>query len=229
MEPLLYGIAPVAIILFYIYFRDKYEKEPLLMLLKALGLGAIIVIPVMGMEYFLKGYESYFIHSSRLHALYTSTVVAGFSEELFKFLAFFWLIRKSKEYNERFDGIVYATFVSLGFAMVENINYLYTYGIEIHWNRAIFSVPAHAFFGISMGYYFSMAKFSTGKRSKTIFYIYSFLFPLLLHGAYDFILMADEPRAMFAFIPFMIYLYYNGFRRLDRMIDASKPTSNSDF
>ena len=222
MQIILGASAPVLIILFYIYYRDKYEKEPILLLIKALVLGMLTVIPVIGLEKFLGSYLPYLEFSSRLHAFYHAFVVAGFSEELLKFIAFYFLIWKSKEYNERFDGIVYAVFVSLGFAWIENIKYLMSFGPEIALMRGVLSVPAHALFGVTMGYYFSLSKFSTRKQSKNIFFIYALVFPIILHGVYDFILMANEPLGMLVFIPFIIYLWITGFKRMKYLSNQSK-------
>jgi RsiW-degrading membrane proteinase PrsW (M82 family) len=222
MHLLLMAIAPVVIILFYIYFRDKYEKEPLSLLLKALFLGCLTVIPVIYMEGFLMEYIPLFNFSNRASAFYNAFVVAGFSEELFKFLAFYMLIWKSKEYDERFDGIVYAVFVSLGFAMIENIKYVYNYGETVALTRAFLAVPAHALFGVTMGYYFSLSKFSLNKFTKHTYFYYALIFPIILHGSYDFILMANEPLGMLVFIPFLIYLWKTGFKRIKVLSNESK-------
>ncbi len=216
------AIAPVVIILFYIYFRDKYEKEPLGLLLKALTLGGLIVIPVIYLEDFLLGFTSLFESSNRVLSFYKAFVVAGFSEELFKFLAFYGLIWKAKDYNERIDGIVYAVFVSLGFAMIENIKYVYSYGESVALTRAFLAVPAHAFFGVTMGYYFSLSKFSLNKFTKQTYFYYALIFPIILHGSYDFILMANEPLGMLVFIPFIFYLWKTGFKKIKTLSDESK-------
>ena len=222
MHLFLMAIAPVVIILFYIYFRDKYEKEPLSLLLKALFLGGLIVIPVIYTERFLNGFLPVFEFSNRAQAFFNAFVVAGFSEELFKFIAFYILIWKSKEYNERFDGIVYAVFVSLGFAMIENIKYVYNYGETVALSRAFLAVPAHALFGVTMGYYLSLSKFSLNKFTKRTYFSYALIFPIILHGSYDFILMANEPLGILVFIPFVIYLWKTGFKRMKVLSEESK-------
>lgn len=216
------AIAPVVIILFYIYFRDKYEKEPLSLLLKALFLGGLIVIPVIYVEGFLMGFLPVFEFSNRAQAFFDAFVVAGFTEETFKFLVLYILIWKSKEYNERFDGIVYAVFVSLGFAMIENIKYVYNYGETVALSRAFLAVPAHALFGVTMGYYLSLSKFSLNKFTKRTYFSYALIFPIILHGSYDFILMANEPLGILVFIPFVIYLWKTGFKRMKVLSEESK-------
>lgn len=222
MRLLLLAIAPVVIILFYIYFRDKYEKEPLGLLLKALFLGGLTVIPIIYTEEFLMEFLPAFEFSNRAHAFFEAFVIAGFSEEIFKFLAFYILIWKSKEYNEHFDGIVYAVFVSLGFALIENVKYVYNYGETVAITRAFLAVPAHALFGVTMGYYLSLSKFSLNKYTKQTYFIYALIFPIILHGSYDFILMANEPLGILIFIPFIIYLWKTGFKRIKVLSNESK-------
>ncbi len=206
--------APVVIVALYIYFKDKYDKEPILMLIKALVLGMLIVLPVYVMETLLMKFMPILEFSSRLSAFYNAFVVAAFSEEIWKFIALFFLIWKSKEFDERIDGIVYAVFVSLGFAWVENIMYVMEGGMNVAMTRAFLSVPAHALFGVTMGYYFSLSKFTNSEPTRKRFFIYAIIFPIILHGVYDFILMANEPLGMIVFIPFIIYLWKVGFTRI---------------
>jgi len=183
MYLLVIALAPVLIILFYIYIRDKYEKEPLSLLIKSLVIGILITIPVIFVESLLS--KMWNGESGIMNAGYRAFVVAGFTEELFKFVALFWLIWKHKEFDEKFDGIVYAVFISLGFAAIENILYVYEYGADIGYLRAFTAVPAHAVFGVVMGFYFALAKFS--KKYNSYFLIKALLVPVLLHGFYDFI------------------------------------------
>lgn len=210
MKLLLIALAPVLIIAVYIYFRDKYEKEPVKLLFSALVMGFLSTIPVIFLERYLLFVKPAL--TGIWPAFYDAFVVAGFSEELFKYLFVLLLIWRNRNFNEKFDGIVYATFVSLGFAAVENIMYVFQHGEYVGYTRAVISVPAHAIFGITMGFYLGLAKFS--KRNRFMFLIKALLLPIIFHGIFDFILMLGDPRLSVLFIPFVIYLYYDGFRRL---------------
>jgi RsiW-degrading membrane proteinase PrsW (M82 family) len=150
-----------------------------------------------------------------LKAFYTAFIVAGLTEEAFKYLAFFLLIWRNKNFNEKFDGIVYAVFISLGFATVENIGYVIQFGEQTGYIRALASVPAHALFGVTMGYYFGLAKFYTVQRK--LFLVRAILYPIILHGIFDFILMLGNYRLFLAFIPYVIFLYIDGFRRMSNL------------
>ena len=217
MGVFLSAIAPVFIIALYIYFRDKYEKEPLLLLAKALAVGMLTVIPILFVERFLMGVMPPLGKVGA--AAYQAFLVAGTSEELFKFLALYLLIWNSPSFNEQFDGIVYAVFVSLGFATVENIMYVTEGGIHTAAVRAITAVPAHAIFGITMGYYFGIAR--RYSELKKVYIRRALWVPILLHGIYDFILMVGIPWLLALFIPFVIYLYITGGKKLKILSEAS--------
>lgn len=226
MAVLLASLAPVFIILFYIYFRDKYEKEPLSMLIKALLLGIVIVIPVIFVERILMNLMP---QSSKVaEAAYHAFVVAGSTEELFKFLALYLLVWKSPNFNEKFDGIVYAVFVSLGFAGVENVLYVMDGGMQTALTRALTAVPAHAIFGITMGYYLGIAHMYRELKGKYL--TRALLVPILLHGIYDFILMVEVGWLLLLFVPFLIVLYIMGIKKMKVLSDTSifKPLEEED-
>lgn len=213
MDLLILSLAPVFIIAGYIYFRDKYEKEPLQLLLVALLAGALTVIPILFVESFLSSFTSSFY--GLMAAAWKAFVVAAFTEELFKFLALYLLIWKSREFNDKFDGIVYAVFISLGFAAVENVLYVIEHGHFTGIMRALTAVPAHAIFGITMGFYFGMAKFYP-KRQEHL-KRKALLIPILLHGIYDFILFTGIDWLSIVFFGFLAYLYYSGWKRVKEL------------
>ena len=155
------ALAPVIIVCFYVYIRDKYEKEPIRLLLLGVFFGLLISAPIMAVENLLTTMTPN--KNFLIEALYTSFIVASGTEELFKFIILYFLVWKNKNFNEPFDGIVYAVFISLGFAGIENVLYIfnpYLGGYQTAIARAIFSVPGHGLFGVSMGYYYAIAKFN---------------------------------------------------------------------
>ena len=94
--------------------------------------------------------------------------------------------------------------------------------------RAITAVPAHAIFGITMGYYFGIAHMYTEIRKENL--IKAVLFPILLHGVYDFILMVEISWLLIFFVPYVIYLYVTGIKKMKVLSDASiyKPLGEED-
>lgn len=215
---ILAAIAPSVSLLYYFYLRDKYEKEPRKLLIKAFLLGCLIVLPVLFFEFRLNIFD--YADRSVLAAGYSAFVVAGLVEESFKYLAFSTLIYKNREFNEMYDGIVYCVFISLGFATVENIAYVMTSGFNTALVRALTAVPAHALFGVVMGYYFGISKFvKKSRKNKYIFY--AWIVPLLLHGTYDFILFSQRFLALVIFVPYMLYLWFRALKHVDELVEAS--------
>jgi RsiW-degrading membrane proteinase PrsW (M82 family) len=219
MTLLTISLAPVLVILVYIYFRDKYEKEPIGMLLKGLIAGVLITIPIIIFE------RTFSLLAENLTGLYSaaydSFIVAALTEESLKFLAVYLLIWRSREFNERFDGIVYAVFVSLGFAAVENVLYVFDSGMQTGILRALTAVPAHALFGITMGFYLGLARFIPDQRKKLLFK--AFLYPIIIHGIYDFLILSGHPVLLILFIPYLIFLWIYGSKKLNRLSASSNP------
>ena len=218
------SLAPILIIAFYIYNRDKYEKEPLSTLLKALLAGVLIVLPVVLIEKFLS------IPSEMIEGLpaaaYTAFIVAGLTEEGMKFVAFYLFFWRNRNFNEKFDGIVYSVYIALGFAGIENILYVFSGGYGVGLIRALTAVPAHALFGIVMGYYFGLAKFNFVRR--TGYLILAFLMPFIFHGLYNFLLMSNSPVLLTLFIPIFIYFWIGGFKKMSIASDASSFRKSSN-
>lgn len=227
MDLLFLSFAPVLIILLYIYFRDKYEKEPIKLVLKVLLFGALSVIPILIVEKLLLYFGGSLFSRTIINAFYNAFVVAGFTEELFKFLVIYIFIWKNSEFNEMFDGIVYATFASLGFALVENLLYVFSNGFGVGVIRAFTAVPAHAIFGITMGFFFGLAKFGTKNQQQN--FLLAILLPMLLHGFYDFILMSQNKLLLLLFVPYFGLILWLSFRMMKQHNKNSKfnPQNNS--
>lgn len=215
------AVAPSIALLYYFYVKDKYEKEPGQMLIKAFALGSLAVIPVVFFELRLNIFDM--AEMDYLKAGYTAFIVAGLVEEGFKFFIFWFFLWKNKNFNETYDGIVYSVFISLGFATTENIGYVLLTGFHTAFIRSITAVPAHALFGVTMGYYFGKARFADEKR-KTRYLILGFIVPIVLHGIYDFILFSQSMELMLLFIPYMLYLWKRGLGNVDEL-SARSPFS----
>ena len=216
------AIVPAVICLSGIYLADREDKEPLKLLMLTFLLGAIAVVPAIFIEEFLLRFN---VFSGNLSIFYNAFIVAGLTEEFLKRLVVVRLPYRSKYFDEKLDGIVYAVFASMGFATVENIIYVvftYSNNAFIGLYRGIFSVPAHAIFGITMGYYLSLARFYKDKRRKRSNYIKSLVMPVILHGIFNFILMSEIPELSMFFIPYVIYLWWSNARKLGRFVFDKK-------
>lgn len=187
---ILTALLPVGILVLYIYNKDKKSPEPIGQLVKAFIFG-ILSIPIslclstpLGL---LRIYPAE--ATSILENIRTAFFGAAIPEEIAKFFMLWLLLRKNPYFDEKMDGIVYAVCVSLGFAALENIMYLFSNAetfLSVGIARAIFAVPGHFCFGILMGYYYSLVKFypKTPKKNKALILVA----PIVVHGLYDSIL-----------------------------------------
>ncbi|GKX28143.1 protease PrsW [Vallitalea longa] len=216
------AITPGIALALGIYLTDRYDKEPLHLLIKIFVLGGVSILPVIFVERLL----SYFnIFTGFLQVAYVAFIVAGFTEEFFKRVIVMRFAYNHRAFNEKLDGIVYAVFTSLGFATVENVLYVvfrYSNVNTIGLQRAIFSVPAHMLFAITMGYYLSLAKYAEDYNRRRYYLRLSLFIPVLLHGIYDYILMSKSSNLFAIFIPFVIFLWSYNLRKLNRYYRESK-------
>ena len=183
------SVLPAALLIIFIYRQDKYQKEPFKSLFKAFfgGMLSVVftIVTVRIIDYTI-GLIPYFNQT----VFYDSFITAGIPEELCKFLVFMIFIWNDKNFDEYFDGIVYASFISLGFATVENIMYVMPGGIGTGIVRALISVPAHFLFGVILGYFLSLAKFNSDKKGRYI--IIGLLIAMAAHGLFDWLLMFSD-------------------------------------
>ena len=212
---LISALTPVAVLLWYIYRKDKVQPEPTKWLLKAFGFGVLSMflsfvfsVPaclLLGMEMDANTY------SSIREAFADAFVLAAIPEELAKLIMLWLLLRKNPHFDERFDGIVYAVCIGMGFAGIENVMYLIG-GIENGtWIgtgivRALFSVPAHFLFAVLMGYYYSIYHFGIDRSPKAKAMI--LVAPILAHGLFDGILFCMNVDEGLALICLFLFLYF---------------------
>jgi len=199
------GIAPAIALMSFFYLKDRFT-EPIPLILRTFILGALLVFPIMFIQYVFNTeglVDSTFIQSFFIVAL---------SEEFFKWFIFFYCIYNHSEFDAHYDGIVYAVGISLGFASLENILFLFSNGIEHAFSRALFPVSSHALFGVIMGYYFGKAKMNNTHKKRNL--AFAFLIPFILHGTYNYILRTVESNWLILLIPFMIGLWILALRRV---------------
>ena len=196
------SVAPAFLLMFFVYRMDKYEKEPIKALIKAFCAGMLSVVFTL-ITVNICDYTIGLIPYLNETVFYDSFITAGIPEELCKFLVFMIFIWNDKNFDEYFDGIVYASFISLGFATVENIMYVLPGGLGVGIMRALLSIPGHFLFGVILGYFLSLAKFSKGKRGLYIFL--GLLIAMSAHGLFDWLLMFSERVGDFL----GVFLYLN--------------------
>lgn len=192
MNWLILAIAPGVAISSYIIFKDEYNKEPRKHLLISFILGVISIVPAMALELPLLWADQISFFSSTFGNAIKAFMMVALPEELAKFLMLKFYAYRQPEYDEPFDGIVYAVMVGMGFATAENIMYVYEYGAATGVVRMFLAVPAHATFAIIMGYFMGKARFSI-KRERYLLAAGLF-WSVLFHGSYDFFLFLKDDK-----------------------------------
>lgn len=180
------AIAPGIAICLFIYFKDKYNKEPFSLLLWLFILGMFSIIPAFFAETALTKPVERLVGENVFYTALFSYIIVGLSEEMSKFLVLRYYAFSRRSFDDPFDGIVYAVMVGMGFATLENIGYVSTYGLGTAITRMFLSVPAHATFAVLMGYHVGLAKFDPARRSR--FLVLAVFWPVLFHGTFDFFL-----------------------------------------
>lgn len=215
---ILVAVLPAVGLLYFINWKDKYRKEPIGLLWKGFGYGALAAIAatllgfVLGLSGLAIGQGSTIWEHLRV-----AFFEAAIPEELIKFLFLWLLLRKNRYYDEYFDGIVYAATIGLGFAAFENIFYLLQNietWVSVGIIRAIVSIPGHFMFAITMGYFYAKASFgdqTQKKRNLTL----AIVVPILLHAAFDATLLVSQilAGALAAFYSLYIYMVEKSKRR----------------
>ena len=187
------AVLPALILLYYVYQQDKLQREPVRNLVKAFFYGGMAVFaslliskPALYLGLFPAQITSFW------GAFCTAFFGAAIPEETAKLVLLFLFLRKCKDFDERMDGIVYSACIGLGFASFENIEYLLASGtdwITVGLGRSVTAIPGHFGFAVVMGYYFSLYYFDRYRAPGAGLKMW--LYPVLLHGAYDWIAMSQ--------------------------------------
>ena len=203
------ALLPAIILFLYIWRKDAAQPEPFKWLFRALLAGAGLCIPVALVEMLI---SNYLFPAGGPTTLFGTTVqaffVAAVPEECAKLLALWLVLRKNPYFDERFDGIVYAVCVGLGFAAIENVSYVFQSGegwAMVAVMRALLAVPGHYAFAILMGFYYSIYHFVDPSR-KNAFKI--LLFPILAHGVYDSLAMSGSVDPVAGGLSFIVLIYF---------------------
>ena len=195
------AILPAAIIIWYIYRKDPVEKEPIPFLRRLFLFGVATIAGVVVFEIIaelLIGVT--FGSGSPLFYLFENFLGVALIEEGAKFLVLHAEAWKSKYFNYEFDAIVYAVVISMGFATLENILYVLPSSIDVAILRGVLSVPSHAIDAVLMGYFYGRAKKAdiegnASVRTKNL--VLSLVVPVLVHGAYDYLLTTEMVGSFF--------------------------------
>ena len=207
------AVVPAVFLMIRVYKSDRLEKEsPVILwtLVKAGVFSALIALVaerVLGTLLDLMMPQNEILYNVLLYF-----VVVAFSEEGAKYAMLKRNSWRLQEFNCQYDGVVYAVFVSLGFALWENISYVLHFGFQTALIRALTAIPGHACFGVFMGVFYGAAKRTEhhGQPDKSkSFRRMAVIVPALIHGTYDYIATAEA--GTWYFIGFIAVLFVVSF------------------
>ena len=234
-NPLLLSLCviPSMLILWYIYIKDKSEKEPFYLII-ILFIGGIIsclisiLISIISKQYI--PYLNMNYYNMNIFEIFVKVfVVITLSEELTKWIINYITIWRNKNFKHIYDPIIYSACTTLGFATFENIIYVTNYhnnGIMIAIMRGLISIPSHAVFGIYSGFYLGISKnaYVCDKKDKALKYkILSILVPIMLHFTFDILLIKTNIIKYSLFIIYLTILYITALKKIKRLSSVSKP------
>lgn len=185
---LILALAPGAALMWYIRYLDRYEPEPWRNIAMAFFAGCLSVIPAVLIGIPLDKIK----FAGFLGTVWTAFVVAALVEEVCKGAMAYAVTRKKSEFNEVMDGVVYFGAAHMGFAITENLLYVFAnsggnvaQALMTAFVRTTTAVPLHVVVGMIMGYHMGMAKFGSSPGERIKHYLEALLIPVLLHGFYD--------------------------------------------
>ena len=205
------AVIPAVILMIQVYKLDWLEKEsPQLMKRLAIA-GVLSSLLALVEERVLSTILVSVIPANTLaYNIILYFIIVAFAEESSKYIFLKRDTWRNPEFNCQYDGLLYAVFVSLGFALWENISYVMSYGFSVALVRAITAIPGHACFGVFMGVFYGLAKKfeNIGDQDNSLRYrVLALLVPALLHGTYDFIATQPGVYSTWLFVIFVALMF----------------------
>lgn len=205
------AIVPAIFLMRYVNNQDRIEKEPPQLLANLVIYGVIAAIVSIVLELLGESILNALVapDNPKYIILLAFLVVAAVEEGT----KLFFLYRRTwhdPNFNFRFDAIVYAVFVSLGFAAFENVKYVFNYGLSVALPRAILAIPGHMGFAVFMGYFYGRAKLyydDANHFGYMLNLILGYLAAVFLHGVYDTCCMSATAYSTLVFVIFVLVMY----------------------
>ena len=209
---ILLAVLPAALLMRYVYRQDHYEKEPVQLLLRLILLGVLSAFVAMVLESVAQRILDMapLEPGSPRYIILMAFLVVALVEEGAKYFLLHKKVWNLPDFNYRFDAIVYAVFVSLGFAAMENIMYVMGFGLKVVLARALLAIPAHMSFSVVFGVFYGRARLFANQgqhAAARLSTLLGFAIAVFFHGFYDSCAMIGSGLSMFLFMLFMIVIY----------------------
>jgi RsiW-degrading membrane proteinase PrsW (M82 family) len=225
---MLVALLPAVGLMAYIYRLDNIEHEPIGLLLKLALFGGIAAVISGFLETIGQKLLSFLQldTASPVYTILLAFLVVAFVEEGVKFFFLYRGSWKNPNFDYTFDAVVYSAAVSMGFAALENVMYVFGFGLSVGFMRAFLSIPGHLAFGILAGFFYGRAKEREKAGWKTGAYFELFtglLLAIVLHGLYDMTAMLGNTTAILCFVIIVAVIYLIVFRMVRKAADEDHP------
>ena len=210
------AVIPAIVLMVKVYRSDRLEKESPALLGNLVEAGILSALLAMVLETVGQWLLGKFVSpDDKLYNVIMFFVVVAVSEEGSKYYFMNRRVWNNREFNCSYDGVVYAVFTSLGFALWENISYVLSYGFGTALVRAVTAIPGHASFGVFMGAFYGAAKRAQmrGELQKAnVLRFAGVLLAALMHGAYDYLATSETETGSLYFLIYVVLLFIASYR-----------------
>lgn len=217
------AVLPAVFLMLKVYRSDRLEPESRGLLWSLTKAGILSALLALVSERVLVALLTKLVKTQEAYQVLLYFGVVGLSEEGAKYLMLKRRTWNSREFNCQYDGVVYAVFVSLGFALWENISYVLHYGLTAAIVRTVTAIPGHSCFGVFMGVFYGLARRAENlgsPRESKRYRLLALAVPMLIHGAYDYI--ATYGGSTWLFLIFIVLLFLVSWRLISRMSKTDK-------
>lgn len=193
------AILTTALYVMLVWRLDRYEREPIKLLVGAFvwgALPAVILAAVIEIAFDMPLVALGFANSSTISASFIAPPV----EEILKALALLGLYAMAhNEFDGVLDGIVYGSIIGFGFAMTENVFYYWSAtasGRIGNWLTVVLirSVPfgfTHAMFTSCTGVGLGMARYTRSRKQRWVLFLLGLAMAIAAHAVHNLMLSID--------------------------------------
>lgn len=207
-ESILAAILPMVTYTLIIWKMDKFDREPISLIIKSFFYGAFIAVFIAIVGSYFISYLFYYTAIFPLEREFVDSVIVAPSVEEFAKMLFLFILIKKNDFDNFTDGLVYGSAIGLGFGMTENFLYFFSESENINsWVylvivRSLFSAVMHGIATASVGALISLKKYSHSKF-KFIYLFLGFSIAVCIHFLWNFLIMAQYP-----FIISVLYMIF---------------------
>jgi RsiW-degrading membrane proteinase PrsW (M82 family) len=184
------AIAPGIAVCLFVYSMNQYGPASMWRLVISFLLGMAATAPALLLQTLAEDVRTEPHRHDIFDVAWYAFVIVALSEEGSKFLVLRFYAYPQRFFKEPFDGIIYSVMIGMGFATVENVEYVHQFGLETGISRFFLAIPAHASFAVLMGYPVGRAKFEPDYSVWLM--IRGLLTAVFFHGSFDFFLFLQQ-------------------------------------